>query len=160
MPPAWSHPLPARPRGLSLAREKGWLLAWDESGWLYLLDRDGRRQAQRQLQPLTAAACADDGSGCVAVGGPDVWWLAPDLSTRAQARLPAAALAVAVDPFGQYAAVSDDRGGLHVVDRDGRGVGAGTSPRPLHHVDFAASTPFLVAAADYGFVAAYEGSAA
>src|SRR5713226_7871184 len=102
MQPRWFHLLSARPRGLSLAREKAWLLTWDEDHWLYLLTRDGRRQAQRKLgNVLTTAACADDGSACVAAGGNELWWLAPDLTPRWQTSLPAAALAVAVDAFAQ-----------------------------------------------------------
>src|SRR5262249_51215620 len=64
----WTHPLPGPPRGLSLAREKGALLVWDETHWLYLLNGDGQRQAQRHLDTELAAAClSDDGSACVAV---------------------------------------------------------------------------------------------
>lgn len=66
---AWSHPLSARPRGLSLAREKGLLLSWDEAHWLYLHDSHGKRQAQVQAGGDLVAACAsDDGTGVVAVG--------------------------------------------------------------------------------------------
>jgi hypothetical protein len=154
----WSHPLPARPRGLSLAREKGWVLTWDETDWLYLLNREGQRQAQRQLgAALAAACCADDGSACVAVGAAGaVWWLAPDLTTRWQGTLPSAALTAALDPFGQYVAVADDRGGLHIFNRHGDTVCRAASARPLHHLAFAAAAPYLLASADFGFVGAYD----
>src|SRR5579885_2228306 len=82
--PLWSVALGARPRGLSLAREKGWLLAWDEAGWLTLLDRKGVRQAQRHEDGGVAVACAaDDGSAYVSVSGSgELRWLAPDLMPR------------------------------------------------------------------------------
>jgi hypothetical protein len=157
MQPNWTHPLPSRPRGLSLAREKGWLLAWDENSWLYLLNGDGLRQAQRSLaNPVAAAACADDGSACVAASGSEFYWLAPDLTTRWQASIPAAALAVALDPFGRYAAVSDVAGGLRVFNRIGTTVCNICCPRPLHHLIFAPTTPRLFASADYGLVGAFD----
>jgi hypothetical protein len=157
MQPPWSHALPGPPRGLSLAREKGWALTWDDNHWLYLLGRDGQRQAQRKPgTPLTAAACADDGSACVAAGGTDLLWLAPDLATRWQSNLPAAALAVAIDAFGWYAAVSDERGGLHLFNANGKRIAGTACPRPLHHLAFAASAALLLGSADFGFVGAFD----
>jgi hypothetical protein len=157
MQPLWSHALPGRPRGLSLAREKGWSLTWDDDHWLYLLARDGQRQAQRKPSTvLTAAACADDGSACVAAGGTEFSWLAPDLTTRWQSTLPAAALAVAVDASAYYAAVSDERGGLHLFNANGKRIAGATCPRPLHHLAFAVSVPLLLASADFGFVGAFD----
>src|SRR5262249_7646399 len=104
--PAWTHALSARPRGLALARERGWLLAWDDNNWLYLLNHAGQRQAQvRQAASLAAACCADDGSAVGAAGaGGEIWWLAPDLTTRWERALAVPALAVATDPFGHYLA--------------------------------------------------------
>src|SRR5438552_17435935 len=83
MRPLWSQPLAAPARGLALAREKGWVLAWDEAHWLYLLNQKGERQAQVHAPAaLAAACCADDGSACAAVGGRgEVWWLAPGPTT-------------------------------------------------------------------------------
>lgn len=154
----WSQTLAAPPRGLSLAREKGWLLAWDESHWLYLFDRKGDRQAQlRAPGAVATACCSDDGSAWVAVGARgEVWWLAPDLTTRWEATLPAPALAAAVDPFGQYLAVSDARGNLCVYNRLGRALFRITIPRPLHHLAFAPQVPCLVGAADLGLIAAFD----
>jgi hypothetical protein len=159
MRPTWSHPLPARPRGLSLAREKGSLLTWDETHWLYLLSRDGQRQAQRHLGPALAAAClSDDGSACSAFStAGDLWWLAPDLTTRWQVSMPAAALAVAVDPLGHYVAVAlaDERGSLHIY-QGAKAVMTVSCPRPVHHLAFVPQEPLLVASADYGFVGAFD----
>jgi hypothetical protein len=157
MQPLWSHALHGRPRGLSLAREKGWLLTRDDDHWLYLLTRDGRRQAQRKPGPqVTAACCADDGSACVAAGGTALWWLAPDLTERWQVSLPAPALAVTVDAFGQYAAVADDRGGLHLYSAGGQRLAGAACPRPVHHLAFAVAAPQLLASADFGFVGCFD----
>jgi hypothetical protein len=158
MRPLWSQALSARPRGLALAREKGWTLAWDETHWLHLLNQKGERQAQiHAAGPLAGACCSDDGSAYVAVGGRgEVWWLAPDLMTRWERSVPAPALTAALDPFGQYVAVANGRGTVHVLNRLGDTVCRIQSPRPLHHLAFVASAPLLLGAADYGLIACFE----
>jgi hypothetical protein len=155
----WSLPLQSRPRGLCLAREKGWLLAWDENNWLYLLNRNGERQAQRHGgdSGLTAACCADDGSAYAAVGGQgEVWWFAPDLMPRWQRSLGAPAVAAALDPFGHCLAVTDARGRLTLYDRKGRVLGESETPRPLCHLAFVPEAPRLVGAADFGLLACFD----
>jgi hypothetical protein len=152
--PTWSLTLGAAPRGLVPAREKGWFLAWDEAHWLYLLGRRGERQAQRRTPgPLAAATAADDGTAYAAVGvGGELWWLAPDLSTRWEGRVPEPTTAVALDPFGQYLAVATERGGLHVYSRLGQPVCRTHHPRPLVHLAFVPASPVLLGAAEYGLV--------
>src|SRR5205823_2213784 len=79
--PRWSQNSPGRVRGLALAREKGWLLAWDEKDFLSLFSPIGTLQARwKAPTPLATACCADDGSAYVALGAKgEIWWLAPDL---------------------------------------------------------------------------------
>jgi hypothetical protein len=156
--PLWSVPLQAGAAGVALAREAGTILAWDRSHWLYLLSSAGQRQAQRRFAgALKAACCADDGSAFAAAGTDGVvWWLAPDLKSRWEKTLPHPALAAALDPFGQYLAVADAQGGLHVFDAQGRLAGQAQSPRPLHHLAFVPASPYLVGSADYGLVAAFD----
>jgi hypothetical protein len=151
----WSYSLPASPRGLSLAREKRWLLVWDDRNALCLLDGSGRLQAQR-LSPgkVTTASCADDGSALAATGSRgEVWWLAPDLAPLWERRLAAPAVAAAIDSFGQYVAVADARGALHIFDRQGRPVTRIESPRPFQHLAFVPAGIYLAASADFGLVA-------
>src|SRR5262249_51789404 len=82
--PTWSHALGHPPRGLAIAREKGWIFAWDAQDWLYLLNPSGERQAQvHAAAKLTTASCADNGPAYAAGGGHgEIWWLSPDLRTR------------------------------------------------------------------------------
>jgi hypothetical protein len=143
---------------VALAREKGWVLAWDENQWLYLLDRNGHRQAQRRLSAsMTEACAAADGSSYAAVGAKgEVWWLAPDLMPRWEKTVPHRALAVALDPHGQYLAVADARGALHMFDRHGGAVSRAKSPRSLVHLAFIPELPLLIGCADYGLLAAYD----
>jgi hypothetical protein len=128
---------------VALAREKGSLLAWDENNWLYLLNRRGERQTQvHGTAALTAACSADDGSAYAALGSRgEVWWLAPDLMPRWQRTVPFPPLAAALDPFGQYLAVSDARGHLHLFDRNGRPRCRVETPRPLYHLAFVPEAP-------------------
>jgi hypothetical protein len=156
--PAWTHSLSARPRGLALARERGWLLAWDDNHWLYLLNQSGQRQAQVRLaMPVAAACCTDDGSAVGAAGaGGELWWLAPDLTTRWERSLAIPALAVATDAFGYFLAAADARGGLTVFDREGKTVMQVQSPRPFHFLAFVPAAPNLIASADYGLVACFD----
>src|SRR5262245_41190332 len=79
--PVWSQALGTQLRGVALAREKGMLLAWDDTHTLYLLKQHGERQAQRRLAGVVAGCAADDGSAYAAAGGGgEVWWLMPDLT--------------------------------------------------------------------------------
>jgi hypothetical protein len=150
----WTQTLQAAPRGLALAREKGWLLAWDENRWLYLFNHAGKQQGQsRQASPIAVACCADNGSALAAVGSlGQVWWLAPDLSLRWERSLPARPVTAAIDPFGQYIAVSDIRGGLRVFDCHGRPVMETQCARAFHHLAFVPEAVYLVGSADFGLV--------
>src|SRR5437868_5836014 len=154
----WSHYLPAKPCGLALARERGWVLAWDANHWICLLNRGGERQAQwRPPDRLVMACCAEDGSAYAAVGGKgEVWWLAPDLMPRWEQSVAHPALACALDPFGQYLAVSDARGFIHIFDRQSRTVCRLQGPRPLYHLAFVPAVASLVCCADFGLVAALD----
>src|SRR5438046_7176287 len=61
--PLWTHRLAATPGGLAMARESGHVLTWDQTGWLVLLGRNGRLQAQTRLDAgIAAAVISDDGS--------------------------------------------------------------------------------------------------
>jgi hypothetical protein len=156
--PLWSVPLQAGAAGLSLSREAGSVLAWDRNQWLYLLDGEGRSQARYHFAGrIQASCCADDGSAYAAVGvAGEVVWLTPELRPRWEKTLLQPALTVALDPFGQYLAIADVQGGLHVFDCLGRPVSQAEAPRPLHHLAFVPALPLLVGSADYGLAAAFD----
>ena len=152
----WSQSLTGPARGVALAREKGWILAWDTANWLTLLNQKGERQAQvRAASPLAAACCSDDGSAWAAGSSQgEVWWLAPDLTTRWERSVSAPILSAALDSLGQYLAVADQSGQIAIFDRLGRTVVRLQSPRPLHHLTFTPTA--LVGSADYGLVASFD----
>jgi hypothetical protein len=144
-------------RAVSLAREAEMLIVRDDSQTVYLLTAKGSLQSRMTFSGLAAACVSDDGSAMAAVGGAgQVWWLAPDLTTRWERAVPAPAQAVATDPFGQYLAVADKKGGLTLFDRTGQTLGRTETPRPVHHLAFVPSQPRLAAAADLGWAGLFD----
>jgi hypothetical protein len=145
-------------RGLALARERGLVLVWDAHHWLYLFNRDGEPQGQRQISDgLATACCADDGSVYAAAGSQgEVVLLAPDLMPRWQTTLPHRATAVALDSLGQLLAVADSGGDVHCFDASGKLLWRGPVPRALHHLAFVPEKPVLLGAADFGLVLALD----
>jgi WD40 repeat protein len=162
----WSQAIPAPLRGLSLARERETVLAWDGQDGLFLFNHAGVIQAQRPSPaPIAAACCAEDGSAyAIACGGtgvspaggtPMVCWLAPDLAPRWQRPLPQRATALALEPLGRCLAVANAGGTLHVMDARGRTLWQATTLRPLHYLAFVPEKPVLVGAADFGLVVCF-----
>jgi hypothetical protein len=141
-----------------MAREPVRLLSWDDHDWLYLLNQSGDLQAQAHSSgPLTMACAADDGSAYAAAGHRgEIWWLAPDLSTKWTQVAPRRVTATAMDPFGQYLAVADAGSDVQVFDLHGQCVVRLKSQRPLSHLAFVPAAPFLIGASDYGLVACFD----
>jgi PQQ-like domain len=150
----WSQKTTAALRGLSLARERGWVLAWDAQHWLYLFNRNGEKQAQLQAPgPLAAAVAADDGHTFAAAGqGGEVWLLAPDLMPRWTKSVGQRAVSIAIAPLGQFVAVADAGGNVHLFDRKGSEIWQVSTARPLQHLVFVPEKPVLVGSADFGLV--------
>jgi len=152
----WTRTLSPGLVGLLPARERGWLLAWDAAGALTVLDAGGVEVAGARLaRPLTAVACAEDGSALAALAGERLLFLGPDLAVRWDRPSPPGT-ALAMEAFGQYLAAADPAGALRIVDRRGHVVGSATTPRPLRFLAFAAERPLLLGAADFGLVACFD----
>lgn len=159
MPTAlWTLPLDASPRGLSLAREAQRLLVWTDSHWLFWTNRKGERQAQTHLpNPIAAAAVSEDGSAFVAAEADGrISWLAPDLRPRWDRRLKGKPTAAAVDPLGLVAAVATNQSVIQFLYSDGELACEVSCPRSAHHLAFVAGTSVLIAAADLGWVGAFD----
>jgi hypothetical protein len=154
----WSVRLSAAVRGVALARERGWLLAWAADKHLTLFNASGARLADAAAPgKLVAVAAADDASAFVAVGADgQVWRFGPDLALAWERRLTPPLLAVAVEPFGQYVAVSDGNLGLHGFNADGRAVARATVARALAFLAYVPEQPRLIGSADFGLVAAFD----
>jgi hypothetical protein len=153
----WTLPLEAAPRGLALAREAGRLLVWTESHWLFWTNRKGERQAQAHFPGPLLAAAADDGSAfAAATDDGRLLWLAPDLQTRWEKRLKGRPTALALDPLGLVAAVATGRGHLEFFHADGEPAREAACPRPARHLAFVPGTAMLLAAADLGWLSAFD----
>lgn len=155
--PQWSQRLQGPVQGVALAREADGILAWDQGNWLYLFNHAGQRQAQvRFPASILHAAYSDDGSAILALAAEGFFWLGPDLSVRRQQPLANLPLALAVDPFGQYAVAADSRGHAQIFDHLGRKVAQLSLPRSFHHVAFVPAAPLIVGCADYGLVGCFD----
>jgi hypothetical protein len=122
------------------------------------VNRSGELQGRLRPSSGVVSAChADDGSACAAVGEHgEVAWLSPDLMARWERAVPRRAVACAMDPFGQYLAVSDASAGLHLFDRTGKHICQSQTPRPLLHLAFVPEQTRLIGCADFGSVACYD----
>jgi len=157
--PRWTQKFRRSLVGLSLAREKCWLLTWDDAGTMHLLDRNGQRQGQVALDGLTMAASADDGSAFAAASPTgNVWYLTPDLRVRWQRVAETGVRSLAIEPFGSHVAVSTSKGALRLFDGSGQTLWTASTPRPLLHLAFVPAKPLLVGAADFGLVIAVDPS--
>ena len=140
--------------GLQLAREAGGVLAADETGGLYRLDRRGQFSAVTRVRdPIRAVAFSDDATAATAiVGSSALHRFDGNLQTKWQLDLPDECLTVAMDPFGQYVAVSLASGMNVVYDAQKRRVCQFESIRPLAHIQFLVTESAMIAAADHGLL--------
>jgi WD40 repeat protein len=160
--PLWSVNLGAPLAGLSLARERNQLLAWDVRPQLHLVDLTGRTlRSHASSAAVTAAAFSEDGSALVAGGDSgQVWWFEPDFTLRWEKKLAKPALAVALEPLGAVVAAADGGGGLALFDEKAQLLGSADSPRPLRFLAFVPEQPRLIGAADLGLVACFDAEGA
>lgn len=150
----WSVKLGGAVRGVSFARESGWILTRDDANWLTLFDEHGKRQAQRHFPAgLTRVACADTGQALVAADGAStVHWLALDLMSRWEQTLPHPIASVALDPHGYYLVVGDVKGGVTLFKRDSKQVWSITLPRQMQNLCFVPEHASIVGSADFGLI--------
>ncbi len=155
---AWSRPLPAPPRELSLARETSTILLRDQKHYLSRLDRFGQLQASQPAPaPLVSARIADDGQSLAAIGVQgQIWWLTPDFLPLWQRSMSKRPVALALDVLGQRLAVADELGGVRMLDPDGRELWRTSVPRPLVHLAFVPEQPLLIGSAEYGLVCVFD----
>jgi hypothetical protein len=154
----WTQRTEARVLGLCLAREAGLLFAWDASRRLYLWNVTGALVARQSLHFQPGAACiSDDGSRVVVVGeSGELWWLDHELRLKLDLRIPAGGQVAALDTLGHYLAVSDRERHTRLYHRGGKELALIETPRPLVFLQFLATQPRLLGAADFGFVGAFD----
>jgi hypothetical protein len=155
--PLWSLPLEAAARGIALAREAQRLLVWTDTNWLFWTNRKGERQAQAHFESPLVAAVSDDGSAFLAADAEGrVSLLAPDFKVRWERQVNGKPVAAALDPLGLVAAVATNLGQICLFHADGEPAREATCPRPAQHLAFVPGTAALIAAADLGWMAAFD----
>ncbi len=144
--------------GLELARESGDVVAADDTGGLYRLDRRGQFAAVTRLRhPIRGVACSDDGQFVAAIVGEcELHRFDSHLQELWKVELPEPCLAVAMDPFGQYMAVSLTNGVCLVYAAEKYRVAGFETIRPLSFLRFVVTEPVILGAADHGLLGCYS----
>ncbi len=154
----WTFTTEAPLTGLALARETGEVLAADEIGSLYRIDRRGEYSAVNRIrEPIRQVAFSDDGQFAAALAGEtQVHRFDRQLQTQWHLDLPEQCLQVAIDPYGQYIAVSLADGGNLIFNAQKRRVAGFASIRPLTHLKFLTAEPALLGAAEHGLLCCHS----
>lgn len=153
---AWTHRLPARPLGLSLAGEAGGVLTWDAAGGLTRLDAHGQVAWQRHpAEPAVLLAGAADGRSFVWADATGQVRMATADGATLWARAAPGPAALAIDAWGHRVAVAQQTE-LSVLDSQGKTCWHTVPPRPLRHLAFVVESALLLAAAEFALVCAYD----
>ncbi|MDQ2622426.1 MAG: hypothetical protein M3Y45_05230, partial [Actinomycetota bacterium] len=147
-------------KGLALAKEAGWILAWDEGNRLTLLDANGETiSTTRSSSRIIAATISDDGSRIVVLSEGDsagLLILSGDLEILVERPAPSESTFVATDPFGRYVAVGGRLGPVQILDRHGRAAGRIETVQSMAHLCFIPDRSFIIGAAAFGMLAGVE----
>ena len=138
----------------AIARETGEVLAGDETGGVYRLDRRGRvAGVSRGFRRLEGLAWNDTGErGAAVLSAESVCTFNRRLEIEWRMTLQDAVSALALDPRGNYLAVAlrDRRNAIYSADR--KRIGRFTTLRPLRKIEFVLTTPELIGAAESGLL--------
>jgi hypothetical protein len=137
---------------LSLAREAGTILAWDEGDNLILVDLRGESLlSTRAPARIQAGALSDDGSLVAAlVDGGRLMLMDRELEPLTERAAPAEPAGLTIDPHGRYLAVPTRNGSNFLFNRFGKPAGRFDTIQPLAHLRFVPDRPMMVAASAYG----------
>lgn len=154
----WAFATEAPLVAMDMGRESGEVLAADETGGLYRIGRRGDLLTlSRGLRGVRAVAWSDtNAAGAAIVGDRKVFRLNGGLEAEWSVGLPEAALGVAVTPFGRQTAISLANGGNLVLGEQSEQLSSFETIRPLKWIQFLASEPVLIGAAEYGQVCAHR----
>ena len=135
---SWAFATDAPLADVQLARETGQILAGDELGGLYRLDRGGRIQCMtRGFKQLKALAWSETGTcGAAVLGESELCRFDHQLQILWTMHLPGTIHAVAVDPFGHSIAVALDTSETMIIGENKRRLSEFLSVRPLHFLRF------------------------
>jgi len=154
---SWSVSAEAPLVAVRLARETGEVLAADAIGGLYHIDREGRiANITRGPAPIRALAWSDTGSGGIAlVGDERVYWFNQRLLFQGWLEHPEPVLSLALEPCGNYSAVSLSSATNIIYDANRKVVRRFQSLQPLVALEFLVNRAALVGVAEYGLLCAH-----
>ena len=153
----WVFALEAPLVAMDMGSESGEVLAADESGGLFRISRRGELLTlSRGLRGVRAVAWSDTNAvGAVIAGDRKVIRLNANLEAVWSVGLPEPALGVALTPYGRQTAISLANGGNLILGEQSEQLTSFETIRPLKWIQFLASEPILIGAADYGHVCAH-----
>lgn len=154
----WAFATDAPLVALVMGRESGEILAADEAGGLYRIDRRGQLLTMsRGLKGIRALAWSDTGSvGAAIVGEKKIYRLNSKLEAEWSVGLPEPALGIAVTPYGRQTAISLANCGNLVLGQQSEQLSVFETIRPLKWIQFLAADSVLVGAAEYGLICAHH----
>lgn len=158
IPSSWTWYSHSPLRGLGLAREKLEIHAWDDSGHIYLLDPLGKLVAERRLpSDIIGVARADTGSRLVAVTKEGwLWWLDEKLDVIGELNLHIDIVSAAIDPHGDYVAISAQGSRLVIISRIPKVVGSVQTSQTYRYLSFVPATGRIIGVAEQGTVACHD----
>jgi len=143
-------------KGLSMAREAGTILAWDEGNQLYLYNVQGEPLSYSRVpNRIQAGAISDDGSLiALLVDAEDAGLLLlnADFHVEVERPAPSEATFVTIDPHGRYIAVGTRQNTLYLINRYGRAAGRLETIGSLSHLCFVPDRPLMIGAAAFGML--------
>lgn len=155
---AWTFSTDADLLSLSMARERGTLVAVDRSGGLYQLNRQGRVVCvSRGLKDARHVSWCDTGeAGVVLCGESEFSVLDKRLHVLWSAETPAAILTAAIDAWGHNIALALDNADTVLVNVDRKKTGQFSTAQPLKFLHFSVGRPRLFGAAEYGLLCSHR----
>ena len=155
---AWSVVTDAPLKGMSLAREAGAVLAWDEADQLYRINAHGEFQSvARAPGRVVAATISDDGSVVGLLGeGAKLWVMDGDFNLQHERTTIGDPMSLTIDPHGRYFAVGSKLNVLQFYTTHAKSAGRIETRQPLSSVVFVPSQPFLIGIGAYGSISGIE----
>lgn len=153
---AWQFVSEAPLAGIDIAAESGAVFAAEESGRLHRAGVHGQPGSLSSgLPELRRLAWAASGTaGVVLSSDSRLCFLSDRLLPLWQMTLPEPVLDIAVEPGGQYVAAAMTNGRTWILDKNRQRVASCETVRPLRYLQFLATEPTLLGAAEYGLLCA------
>lgn len=154
----WTQEMNSPLTAFAYARESGEVFCADQSGTLWRFNSCGEVVAVQKLaEAPRAIAWSDDGRQGVALFNQHhVSWINDALEVRETLQIPDSTVAVAIDPYGEYVAVSVSEGSTLLFDGPRAPIQTLACPRPLTKLQFLTLVPELVGIADSGLIARFD----